>query len=344
MTQFFHRDILLWLTYTLYLLILILPNLILPDNVSFLWFEKLIYACTIILFLYPAKLVAVYAGVPGLIKKIVYNQDKWYIVILKLLLSIITGVILYRLALYFYIYPFLYKRATDDGQFFTFGRFLSNFADLTVPMLLFGAKWMYDARLKADQEKTALELQFLKNQTSPHFLFNALNSIFGLVRKNDANAAPVLVKLSGILRYLLYETASPKIAMHKEFEVLHQYIDIQKLRFGNTLDLNINSVKFSLDLLISPGLLLPLLENAFKFGFSDKLNIIYIDIYMELIEEYQFSFIIKNHVSESNSDEVGGLGLKNLTRRLQLEYPQAHKFESKIENGTYIAHLKLNLK
>lgn len=318
--------------------------MILPENVILLWFDKIIYVCKIILFLYPAKLIAVYVGVPGLINKMVYNQGKWPLVILKLLLSVVLGVMLYRLALYLYIYPYIYERTSDDGQFFTIGRFLSNFADLTVPMLLFGAIWMYDARLKADQEKAALELQFLKNQSSPHFLFNALNGIFGLVRKNDVNAAPALMKLSGILRYLLYDTASPKILLQKELDVIDQYIDIQKLRFGNTLQLTLRSVDDAGDLMISPGLLLPLIENAFKFGFSDSLNVTFVDIHMEVIDDHQFLFIVKNHISESISYEVGGLGLKNLRRRLHLEYPGKHKFESKVENGLYIAYLQLFLK
>ncbi len=344
MRPLFYRDITLWLIYSVYLFILILPNMILPENVILLWSDKIIYVCKIILFLYPAKLIAVYVGVPGLIRKIVYHQGKWPQVIFKLLLSVVLGVILYRLALYLYIYPYIYERTSDDGQFFTLGRFLSNFADLTVPMLLFGAIWMYDARLKADQEKAELELQFLKNQSSPHFLFNALNGIFGLVRKNDVNAAPALMKLSGILRYLVYETASAKISLQKEIDVVHQYIDIQKLRFGHTLQLTIRSMDATGDLMISPGLLLPLIENAFKFGFSDSLNVTIVDIHMEVIEDHQFSFIVKNHISESISNEVGGLGLKNLIRRLQLEYPDKHNFESKVENGLYIAHLQLFLK
>jgi len=338
------RDIILWLIYSVYLLILIFPNLIMPENTVLAWENKLWNACTIIVLLLPAKIVSVYTAVPALIGRIVYKKGKWSTTILKLLISIIFGVILYRLALYAYIYPYIYERSADNEQFFAIGRFLSNFADLTVPMLLFGAIWMYDARLQADQEKTALELQFLKNQTSPHFLFNALNSIFGLVRKNDENAAPALMKLSGILRYLLYETSVQKISLNKELEVIHQYLDIQKLRFGNTLQLCINSLNVSQELMISPGLLLPLLENAFKFGFSDQLNVIFVDIQMEIKENIEFSFVVKNHVSVSTQNEVGGMGLKNLNRRLQLEYPDAHTFESKTEDGLYIAHLKLFLR
>lgn len=343
MRRYLNRDIILWLIYSVYLLILILPNMILPENGVFHWYDKLLRACTIILFLYPAKLMAVYLGVPSLIRKVVYNQASWIVVFGKVLLSIVIGVVLYRMALYLYIYPYIYERSPDDGQFFAIGRFLSNFADLTVPMLLFGAIWMYDERLKADQEKTVLELQFLKNQTSPHFLFNALNGIFALVRKNDEKAAPAIMKLSGILRYLLYETTSPRIAIQKELDVIHQYIDIQKLRFGSTLQLIIHENKHASQYMISPGLLLPLIENAFKFGFSDALNVIYIEIKIEMMEHGQFSFEIKNHLSASNPTDIGGLGLKNLSRRLQLEYPGDHQLLTKEENGYFIAQLHLRL-
>jgi len=343
MRRFLKRDIILWFIYSVYLLILILPNLVVPESVVLLWYDKLFRACTIILFLYPAKLMAVYLGVPCLISKVVYNQGSWLTVCVKLLLSIIIGVVLYRMALYLYIYPYIYERSPDDGHFFSIGRFLSNFADLTVPMLLFGAIWMYDERLKADQEKTVLELQFLKNQTSPHFLFNALNGIFGLVRKNDQQAAPAIMKLSGILRYLLYETTSLKIAVQKELDVIHQYIDIQKLRFGNTLQLEIHENIQNSSFEISPGLLLPLIENAFKFGFSDALNVIYIEMKIEMKVDGQFSFEVKNHLSKSNDAEIGGLGLKNLTRRLQLEYPDDHQFLTKKEDGNFVAQLHLKL-
>ncbi|MBK8517315.1 MAG: histidine kinase [Saprospiraceae bacterium] len=197
--------------------------------------------------------------------------------------------------------------------------------------------------MKADQEKAALELQFLKNQTSPHFLFNALNSIFGLVRKNDEQAAPALMKLSGILRYLLYESVVSKIALSKELLVVNEYLDIQKLRFGKTLQLSMTTLNDTNDLMISPGLILPLLENAFKFGFSDQLQCIIVDIQMTVNTGKQFMLTIKNHMSEANSSVIGGLGLKNLTRRLQLEYPNAHKYDVNSENGYYIVQLKLSL-
>ncbi|MGB4837886.1 MAG: histidine kinase [Saprospiraceae bacterium] len=343
MKAVFKRDLVLWLIYSVYLFVLILPNLIMPKDTNLPWSVKVVHVLCIIISLYPSKLVSVYVGVPTLIKKIVYNEGYWSSTIIKLGISIILGVILYRTALYFIIYPYIYHMSTKSQDFFSIGRFLSNFADLTVPMLLFGAIWLYDTRLKADQEKAALELQFLKNQTSPHFLFNALNSIFGLVRKNDEQAAPALMKLSGILRYLLYESVVSKIALSKELLVVNEYLDIQKLRFGKTLQLSMTTLNDTNDLMISPGLILPLLENAFKFGFSDQLQCIIVDIQMTVNTEKQFMLTIKNHMSEANSSVIGGLGLKNLTRRLQLEYPNAHKYDVNSENGYYIVQLKLSL-
>lgn len=343
MNKGIRRDLVLWLIYSVYLFVLILPNLMMPENVSLPWSTRVVHVIIIIISLYPAKLVAVYLGVPTLIKKMVYNEGHWSSTMFKLGLSIILGVILYRTALYFIIYPYIYLMSTDSQTFFSIGRFLSNFADLTVPMLLFGAIWLYDTRLKADQEKAKLELQFLKNQTSPHFLFNALNSIFGLVRKNDDQAAPALMKLSGILRYLLYESVVNKIKLSKELQVIDEYLDIQKLRFGKTLQLSLNTVTDTNDLMISPGLLLPLLENAFKFGFSDQHQLIIVDIQMTINEVDQFIMTIKNYLSDAHLSDVGGLGLKNLLRRLQLEYPNAHHYEVKTDNGYYHVELKLSL-
>ncbi|MBK8622240.1 MAG: histidine kinase [Saprospiraceae bacterium] len=343
MERHIKRDIIFWLVYSVYLLLLIFPNLMLPEGVQLSVSEKLLRAVLVIVMVFPAKLMAVYAALPALIRKIVYGEGKWVWVMSKWVISILFGLALYRLALYFYIYPEIYQVRPDHQTFFVFGRFLSNFADLTVPMLFFGVIWMYDARSKADQEKKVIELQFLKNQSSPHFLFNALNSIYGLVRKNDPEAGPALMKLSGILRYLLYETTDHKIPLQKELEMVHQFLEIQKLRFGNTLELVVHPVEDVKNNMIASGLLLPLLENAFKFGFSDVLNRIFVEISIEMKDDSCFLFVVKNHVSGSNFSETGGLGLVNLKRRLELEYPDAFTFETIKENKMYVVRLQINL-
>lgn len=192
-------------------------------------------------------------------------------------------------------------------------------------------------------EKHEAELNFLKSQTNPHFLFNTLNNIFSLSRDKSDLAPESIIKLSKILRFMLYETGGRYIALEQEVKIISDYIDLEKLRYDESLQVNFNYDVDDMKRLIPPLLLIPLVENAFKHGVSETTGDPFIDIHLSA-KYPQLKFIVKN-----SSDSVSGdlpmkkkIGLNNLSRQLELLYTD-YNFSTKKENDTFIAKLNINL-
>ena len=195
------------------------------------------------------------------------------------------------------------------------------------------------------KEKAETELTFLKSQMNPHFLFNALNSVYFLIDKNNPGAREALHKFSDMLRYQLYEVKDEKIAIEKEIEYLKDYIDVQSLRRENsTVNINIDTgVK---GFFIEPLLLIPFVENSFKHlsHFSNgRRN----EIDMQLFKQNgEMVFAIKNTTEGKEKQVVmpdGGIGLSNVKRRLELLYPQKHELSIEQSDGYFDVQLKLKV-
>lgn len=191
------------------------------------------------------------------------------------------------------------------------------------------------------QEKLKSELLYLKAQTNPHFLFNTLNGIYALSRKNDSHTPQAIMSLSRILRYMLYETSHRTNALQDELRLIAEYIDLQKLRFQEHL-----TVSFTQDLdesssKISPLLLLPLVENAFKHSYGLDTHI---DISVLLRDEV-LTFTITNNLSEEMADDSlsqDGIGLKNIKRQLAILYKE-YSFEAGKTETQFVARLIIHL-
>ena len=187
--------------------------------------------------------------------------------------------------------------------------------------------WVIDSQKKKDleREKLSAELNFLRNQINPHFLFNTLNNLFAMSRKSgDMATASQISRLAGMMRYMLYETNSNRVSLHKEIDYLQNYVEMQRMRFNHDdpikLDFkwpqNVESVQ------IAPFLLIPFIENAFQYGISlSKPSFIKS---MLTFQEGLLSFTIENTIHSSNSKGVGGIGLENARQRLSLIYPEKH--------------------
>ncbi len=195
------------------------------------------------------------------------------------------------------------------------------------------------------KQKAEAELNFLKSQMNPHFLFNALNSVYFLIDKNNPEARKALHKFSDMLRYQLYEIKDDKIPIEKEIGYLKDYIDVQRLRRENT-SIQINIDKTMKGFFIEPLLLIPFIENSFKHlshfnnGKPDEIN-------MDLSKQNgEMIFKIKN-TTEGKQDnaikEEGGIGLANVKRRLELLYPQKHNLNITGRNGYFDVQLKLKI-
>lgn len=188
------------------------------------------------------------------------------------------------------------------------------------------------------------ELSFLRSQVSPHFMFNVLNNMVALARKKSDLLEPSLIKLSSLLRYMLYETDEDKVLLEKEVEYLKSYIELQAQRFGKNVDIRVTFEPVTDGYVIEPMLLIPFVENAFKHG-TGLVPQAQIDIGMKR-EDAQLNFWVRNRFNESvawEKDKTSGIGLTNVKRRLNLLYPNSHSLEITKADGWFSVLLKINL-
>ncbi|MFC3196580.1 sensor histidine kinase [Parapedobacter deserti] len=187
-------------------------------------------------------------------------------------------------------------------------------------------------RKNLENEKLMAELAFLKSQINPHFLFNSLNNIYSLAYQKSEKTPEAVLKLSEIMRYMLYESNEDTVLLDEEINYLKNYIELQKLRFKERVfvDLYVDIDKTGHR--VMPLLLISFLENAFKHGVStDAGKPIRIDI---RVENGRLHFKAENAKNQLNKDQTKGVGLANLRRRLQLGYPDRHSINI-IESETY---------
>jgi len=209
-----------------------------------------------------------------------------------------------------------------------------------------------EQRLREQQDKVKVEtdlrlkeaeLSLLKAQVNPHFLFNSLNSIYGLSLEKSEETPQMIMHLSEILDYTLYGCGTDFVPINKEIELIENYSAIQKGRFGKgiRLDINLEAGRHASDM-IAPLLLLPLVENAFKH--TDRKDDVASKITMNLHLEDDFYFNIKNPIQlDRTSKGNGGIGLENLRKRLELIYPERHQLTIKQDDGCFDVELRLKL-
>ncbi len=195
-----------------------------------------------------------------------------------------------------------------------------------------------DEKSKKEQENERLksELSFLRSQISPHFIFNVLNSIVSLSRRKPEKVEPVVVKLSDLMRYMLYESDDAMVTLSREAQYLRAYIELQQLRFGDDIDINFEVGNLDRNQTIEPMLLIPFVENSFKHGVGMIVNPT-IDITLTT-DENSLIFEVSNKVNRQFTemkDEASGIGLTNVKRRLALLYPDNHQLLIKDENDYY---------
>jgi len=194
------------------------------------------------------------------------------------------------------------------------------------------------------KEKAEAELNFLKSQINPHFLFNSLNSVYFLIDKANPDARQALHKFSDMLRYQLYECNGDKIPIEKEISYLKDYVDLQKLRKDENYSVQFNSSPDVKGFTIEPLLLMPFVENSFKhlshFG-NGKKNLVEINADRQ---NGEFCFSVANTIEyNSTKESVGGIGLKNVKRRLELLYPGKYQLQITEKNEQFKIDLKLKI-
>ena len=180
---------------------------------------------------------------------------------------------------------------------------------------------------KVQKEKVEAELQMLKTQINPHFLFNTLNSIYVLAIKQSNQTANTVMKLSDILDYILYRINTPKIHIANEIRIIENYIELEKIRFTNRVDLNFTFSFKSKDIKIPPMLIIPFIENAFKHGVAKSMNKSWMNISID--ENDQMLDVVVSNSKSQHTDKrnSGGIGLTNVKKRLELLFHDRYKLD-----------------
>ena len=226
-----------------------------------------------------------------------------------------------------------YLKIKVDSYFFIF------FLPIPVLFLIWiFEQWKWVQNLKAEKSKT--ELSLLKSQINPHFFFNTLNNLYALTIKNSKQAPEVILKLSDMMRYTIYEGEKETVKLGDEIDYLNNYIELHKIRYKKTVEITFKH-EIDTSLSVAPLLFIILLENAFKHGIETLTENAFIHI--NLHEDTDFIYFkIENNFDPKEISEVKGIGLTNLKRRLALIYPKKHDLDSCQEKNTYKATLKIS--
>ena len=216
-------------------------------------------------------------------------------------------------------------------------------------MLIISSKltqFYYDGKItevSIKAERAKVELTFLKNQISPHFLFNALNNIYGLAFMGDKQAADMISILSQILRYLLYECDQTKVSINKEKELIHNYLKLQSYKYEDTINLDFYIEGLRPDAMITPMILINFVENCFKHSDIEQNPEAWIKISMELDNDLLLFKTENSKRTSYNSERNAGIGLTNSRKLLEVYYPNAHQLEIFDQEEVFEIELKIKL-
>jgi hypothetical protein len=200
------------------------------------------------------------------------------------------------------------------------------------------------SNLQLTKENAEAELQLLKAQVHPHFLFNTLNNIYSFTQTTSPAGAAMIANLSHMLRYILYEGNRPLVPLSKEVELLRTYIGLERVRYGSGLDVHLDTPIIVEDLHIAPLILLPLVENCFKHGVSNIVENPWINMNISIDGDWMTMKLINGKApGYSTEKSATGIGLKNVQKRLTLLYPGKHFIKLTDEEDVFIVDLKMEL-
>lgn len=232
-----------------------------------------------------------------------------------------------------------------------FGVVFSLIDVVPVVVILSGFKFGWDA-LKKQKEVEALqslvkesELQFLKSQVNPHFLFNNLNNLYAYAIENSPKTPEIILELSSVLRYMLYECQAELVPISKEVKQMQNFINLNELQIEERGAIKVEIKNIKGNYKIAPLILIVFVENAFKHSTASLTENIKIDISIELLDNGILKFICKNnHQPQSNTDNLThGIGLENVRKRLNLLYPNAHQLNITNDENWYEVDLEIGL-
>ncbi len=281
-----------------------------------------------------------------------YLKEKYWQFWLSLLSSLVVSGIIRRYILFKFSYPMLFPEKLNEDLWFFPKMVLGAvnvhlIAGVGVMIFLLG-KWMEQQHVseKLMKEKLAAQLELLKSQVQPHFIFNTLNNIYMLSLKNSPQTSDMIYRLSSLLSYMLYDAKEKTIPIEKEVDYIKNYINLEKIRYGERLDVQLNVYNNVKGVNVPPLLFLPLVENAFKHGVSQSVTDSWVHIDISL-KDNSLIFKLENSLSEEKVDTNGfgnGLGLENLRQRLEILYPESFELKTMQDECSFLAILRLDYK
>lgn len=297
-----------------------------------------------LLLFFPQEILLVYVNFYVLMPRLLFAQK--YVQYCLALLVGMTAVALINTAIHNYLAASGYREFQIEAGWnvnLVIGRVIQIFylIGFTTGVKM-ARNWMSHLQWIRDKEKQYLEteLNFLKSQIQPHFFFNTLNNLYSLTLKKSDQAPEVVLKLSDLMSYMLYESGSGRVTLDKEIAYLRNYIEVEKLRFGNRLNVIFETTGDTQKVFIPPMVLILFIENSFKHGVKNNIHHITITISL-LVEEGILFFRVTNPVSTEESSTHEGIGLKNVRRRLDLLFGKNYTLDTEEKDKQYIVSLKM---
>lgn len=294
------------------------------------------------------KFLVVYFIIQVGVKRILSDRYSKVRSVGEVILVMLLSVILFRITFNYFVYPYIYLIPLRIDPFSVKNFLISLLEVGYITGIAFTLKLLrlqMKTKLREQglvKEKLQTELKFLRSQTNPHFLFNTLNNIYALSRKKSDKTPEVVMKLSELLNFMLYETGKDTITVDEEIKILEDYICLEKIRYNERLTIRITKSIDNGGQLIAPLLLLPLVENAFKHGVSETRfnSFLYIDI---KLAKSQLDFCIENTI-EAGREKAnnGNIGLSNIRRQLELMYKE-HELTVQKHESAFRVNMTINL-
>ena len=294
------------------------------------------------------SMVLVYVNIYFLFPRFILKR-KYVSYLLSFTLTLCVFYIVRTELIYYFINENVWPESNTLQKAYSFNHiiivFLTGIYDVAlVTTIKLTADWVFEKKRTEQLQKSQLrsELNFLKAQIQPHFFFNTLNNLYALAIEKSDKTPEVILKLSEIMQYVLYEVKEPKISLLREVNYIHSYLELEKLRFGNAIKSKIKIIGNINDVDVPPLLYLPFIENCFKHGAKNnedlKVNITFKK------NEKEILFSVENNFNNlAGVDTTHGIGIENVKRRLQLLYHNAYTLKTKVVENKYIVELIIPL-
>lgn len=311
---------------------------------------KYYYEFVVNAILLPGRIIFTYIMVYLLLPKLLLKRKYGYFIVGTIIHALIFGFVMW----------YTFRNHIKIGDFPTYKHLplfhlskilvssISNYVIVLLAVILKLFKWWFldqQYKVQIEKEKLESELKYLKAQIHPHFLFNTLNNLYALTLQNSSKASDMVIKLSGLLDYMLYHSNNERVGLQKELTIIEDYIELEKLRYGERLKLNYEVSGSTQGIEIAPLILIPFVENAFKHGASNDRSKPEININVEITND-NLKLKINNTVpkhAQTPKNGSNGIGLENIRRRLELIYTDKHKLDINFKDNYYHVDLCIEL-